>query len=357
MASLYKRKRSPFWWIKCRDAKPESPTFGKIKPFSTGMKVGVGLDTRRAREMCAECTLAETKFSSHSPDQFWNTWVPNYLKVHCEQPTTLIRYQTAWRMLSLYLAEKQIDLPRQVTRARCFDYMEWRAHPDPKAGKYKAGHNTAHTELKIFSLIMREAVVRGFAPFNPVLDLGINRKRVRVKPEYSDEHLAVIRGAIAKESEADRLFLSNSFEIARYQGCRLNETYLNPMTDVDIFDETRGLICFRLKGGKEHTAPLHPKLIPLFQNLKLAKKTETYPKPKYPSNKWRDFLRRHGIKKMLPGACFHSFRVTVITRLARKPGISESKAMAFIGHASTTVHRTYQRLRAEDLSDCMKALD
>jgi hypothetical protein len=53
--------------------------------------------------------------------------------------------------------------------------------------------------------------------------------------------------------------------------------------------------------------------------------------------------------------CFHCTRVTVITRLCRA-NVSESQAMRFVGHASETIHRVYQRLRAEDVSACVSAL-
>jgi hypothetical protein len=36
--------------------------------------------------------------------------------------------------------------------------------------------------------------------------------------------------------------------------------------------------------------------------------------------------------------------------------VPENLAKQFIGHASTTVHRGYQRLKPEDLSDCTDAL-
>jgi integrase len=359
MASLFKRPGSPYWWIKCRDCQPESPTLGQVIRYSTGYKIGVGSDTRAAKQLQAEKTLAESRFSVCSPKEAWGVWVSDYLTVYCK-PATLVRYRTIWRNLSDFLAEKEIHLPRQLTRARCLEYIEWRSHPDPKNGRYRAVHNTARLELKILSLIMREAVRRDFAPFNPVTALGIKHHRPKEKPEFTDVDLDMIWQAILKEPKESQTFFRNSFLIARYQGCRLKETHLNPMTDVDINEDgTAGIIRFRIKGDREHTTALHPELIPLFQELKKARAKETYAEPSgstRSSRKWFDFLKRHGIKKKIPGACFHSLRVSAVTRLARSRTIPESTAMRFIGHASTTVHRTYQRLRIEDLSGCLKAL-
>lgn len=357
MASIFKRKASPFWWIKCRDTKPESATVGKIIRFSTGLRIGVGPDTRAARQLCAEHSLSESKFSGSSPLEPWANWVPEYLKVHCKCQATLQRYQSVWRNLSMYLAEKSIDVPRQLTRVRCLEYIDWRAKPSREEGKYRAVQNTAQLELKILSLVMREAVRRNMAPFNPVQDLGVKRQRPREKPEFTDEHLAIIQAKIEDEPEPNRSFLMRSFLIARYQGCRLAETYLNPMSAVDIAgDGLSGIIRFRIKGDREHAAPLHPKLIAMFQQLKQEGAVLTYERPPNPSRKWFDFMKRTGIRKLVPGACFHCLRVTAVTRLARSRTIPESKAMRYVGHASTTIHRMYQRLRTEDLGDCMDAL-
>ncbi len=356
MASLFKRNGSPYWWIKCRDCQPESPTVGQVIRYSTGYKIGVGPDTRSAKQLQAEKTLAESRFSVCSPKESWGVWVPDYLTVYCKSPATLERYRTIWRNLSCFLTEKGIHLPRQLSRARCLEYMDWRSHPDRKNGKYRAVHNTAHLELKILSLIMREAVRRNFAPFNTVAELGVKRQRPKEKPEFTDSDLDMIWQAILKEPAETQLFFRNSFLIARYQGCRLNETHLDPRADVDIAEDgTSGIIRFRIKGGREHTTALHPELIPLFQELKKTRATETYAKPHNPSRKWFDFMKRNGIRKKIPGACFHSFRVSAVTRLARA-NVPESKTMRFIGHASLTVHRIYQRLRVEDLSECVKAL-
>jgi integrase len=92
-----------------------------------------------------------------------------------------------------------------------------------------------------------------------------------------------------------------------------------------------------------------------FRHLIARGATETYAPPKSPAKEWFNFLTRAGIKDLHPGACFHSLRVTAATTFARK-GIPEKKAMDYIGHASTTIHRSYVRLKPEDLSVCADAL-
>jgi hypothetical protein len=55
MAFLYKRSRSPYWWIKWRDER------GEIQRESLGLRIGIGSETKRAREIRAQRTLEEAK--------------------------------------------------------------------------------------------------------------------------------------------------------------------------------------------------------------------------------------------------------------------------------------------------------
>jgi Phage integrase family len=359
VASLYTRRRSPYWWIKFRD-----PIDGLEKRESSGYRVGVGNDTRKAREFQAEKTLAERRLSAKSQKEVWDIWVPPLLDQRYQSSKgppsagSHLRYCVAWRTLRLFLNEHNIALPRQLTRIHCLSYPKWRETPNKHQGKYRAGHNTALTELKLLGLLMKEAVISGFASANPCRELGMKRGDAKLRPEYSDEELDQIVAAIAKEPEPKRTIFANSFWIARYHGVRISETYLNPMTDIDLWQEKkeiRGLVRFKQKGSRLTTKPLHPKLIPLFQQLRAAGATETYPRPKSLSKEWFNFLHRCGIKDASPDACFHSLRVTVASRMARN-NISQRKAMEYLTHASTTVHQAYVRWRPEDVAECHDAV-
>lgn len=347
MASLFERARSPFWWIKFRDS-------NGIQRQSTGLRIGAGPDRRRAEQLRAEKTLAESKMTAGSQNERWENWVPDYLHLrYADAAASKLRTSVAWRTIRMFLAEREIYFPRQLTRSHCVEYMAWRQKPNKKCGKYAAGHNTAHLEIKILGLVMAESVLRNYAPFNPCRDLEIKRIRGKEKPELNEKIIAMIEGGIEKEPVRLRTFFRNSFDIARLHGCRLSETFLNPLTDVDMGQSNR--IRFKAKGGRMHTVLLHPGLIPLFTKLRADGATETYPMPKSPAKEWHKFLKRVGVKAILPNACFHSLRVTVASTLARK-GVSEKKAMSYLGHASTTVHRSYVRLKPEDLTECSDAI-
>lgn len=351
MASLYRRSNSPFWWIKFRD-----PITGITKRESTGHKIGVGPDTRRAEQMRAEKTLAESKMQAVNLDERWEHWIGDYIALrYAGAGRTLERYQTAWRTLKMFLTENGITMPRLWRREHCGQYMAWRQKHDKKNGKYRAGHNTALLELKFMRLIMDEAVRREYAPFNPCHGMQIKKVAGKVKPELTVDAIEKIRAAIQTEPEPLRTFFNNSFEISYYHGVRLSETWLNPMKDVQFTAPDRAKVTFKVKRGDLHTVFLHKQLVPLFKQLIEHGCKETYARPRGPSREWFRFLNRHGIKDILPNVCFHSLRVTVATKLARA-GVSEKRAMEYINHASTTVHRSYVRLRAEDLEECSDAI-
>lgn len=358
MAYIYKRGRSPFYWLSYKDAS------GQRKHVSTKCRIGVGPDERRAKQQEAEKTLLElTGASNPSANEKWAAWVPSFIDVTYGglNTATLERYQDSWASLRMFLDEVQVDSPRQLTREHCFKFVNWRRQPKCK-GRYNACLNTALVDLKILRIIMNEAVKRNYCAANPCAKLGIKRGKGKIKPEYTDEHLNIIERAI--EGVADqtrRAFFRRSFLISRYQGCRLNETRLNPQTAVTIETgpdgQKHGTINFHVKGDKDHTTRLHPKLIPLFEELKADKVTMTWENPttnrQWASCQWFRFLS--DIKGLPQGACFHSFRVTVITRLARNQ-VPETLAQSYVGHASTTVHRTYQRLQPDDLGPCTAVL-
>lgn len=342
MASLYKRPRSPFWWIKFRDAA------GAVRCESTGLRVGRGDDYRRAQDLRAERTLAERKSGTVHHAEHWPQWVPQYIDLAAGR--TQERYLSAWRSLRIFFEEKEITAPRQLTYQHCADYMPWRLKPNKARGKWRAGRNTAILELKVLRWLLREAVRRGYAPGNPARELVLRREPRKLFPEYTRDQLEQIADAIEREpDEAARTQLRNSFLIARYHGVRLRETNVNPVRDVQLWPSDRptaahgleGSIRFHQKGGKVKDKPLHPKLIPLFQDLIARKQTTTYP-PAAWSGRWFRFLVRAGLKAQNPNACFHSLRVTVKNQLDAA-GVPTEIVREYLSHTPQDVHSSYGR--------------
>ncbi len=354
MASIYERDDSRFIWIKFRDGT------GKVIQRSTGYKKDVPTEYRLARVMCAERTADEFRHGrtvrTGGQAEEW-TWVPEFIQA---RHTGLTRrgYSVAWTTLKIFLDHAEVRSPQALTRKHCFEYIEWRKTKDGK-GKFAAKHNTALSEMKVLSVVMGEAVERGLAIANPCLGLKIRRQRPKQKVEITDAECATIRTHIADVKEpALWEMLHYSFEITRFQGCRLMETQLDPLRDVSIFTrdgEKRGTITFRQKGGRDFTTVLSAKLIPLFEDLQTRGRNYTWRTPEgmthnWAAGRWHKFFRR--VVK-LPHLSIHCNRVTFISELARG-NVPEGKARAMVGHANSLSHRIYQRLQLDDLWEASK---
>lgn len=353
MASLYRQKKSGFWWIKFRD--PARPVFDRRgnevpRRESTGLKVGSGSDYRAARQLVADRSAAESRLTGGAPLQRWKVWVAPFLKLRYRRSAqSLLRYEIAWKSVAFFLEEHDVNIPRQLTRQHCLDYFAWREKSDVGNGKYNAGHNTALLEIKLLGLVMKEAVLRNFAPANPARELGIKRDAVRKPCEFTDADLQEIDKAIDLVPEPDRTMLRRSSLIARCHGVRLSETCVNPMRDVVLGPDPA--ITFHQKGGKVRTKPLHPSLIPLFAELQKAQAQVVFERPKSFAKEWHNFFKRAGLKTRLPNACFHSFRVTVENRL-RRGGIEKALRMEYLSHEAKDVNSGYDRFTLAELRAC-----
>lgn len=113
MASLIKRKGSPFWFIQYRQG-------DKWNKRSTGLRHSVSAETRKAREECAKQTLKELTVSRVGGESRWDAWVLKFLEGrYADRQKTLARYKTTWRTWMLYLDKLGVELPMQVTHVHC----------------------------------------------------------------------------------------------------------------------------------------------------------------------------------------------------------------------------------------------
>lgn len=342
-ASVYAREGSPrfrvsYWCPRRQKRVHETTPFFITDPHGR----------RKALDFAAE----RSKFARADKDvgggDRWERWVDDFIinRYH-ESPKTLQRMRYAWRQWATFLHERGIHVPRGLDYAGVLGFIAWRqAQVKPRSGRHP-GKNTALCDVRVMSVIMREAMRRGFAESNHCEKLGITKDRARQKPEMTEAEIATIR----RELETRPEWMRTAFEIALHQGCRLTETAL-PLANVDLERQT---IMFSAKGrkGAKHvfTTRLHPALAPLMARKLAAGEAVTCVLPQMAAKEWWLFFK--AIK--LPHLCFHCTRVTVVTRLARA-GVPMAQAMAFVGHASETIHRVYQRLATADLGGAVQAL-
>ncbi|MEQ2005247.1 MAG: tyrosine-type recombinase/integrase [Limisphaerales bacterium] len=337
MASLFKRKGSRNWWISFRKR-------GKRWHRSLRYKHDVSADTRKAREECARQTLREMTESGQQAESRWEGWVPGFFaQRYATMPKTKHRYEITWRTFLLFFDRMDITSPAQIGYKEVMEFLAWRQNPDVK-GVYPSSRNTAIHEVKMLGAILQEAVRRGYIVANPARGLGLIRDKPKEKAEITLAEEAIIR----RELPNWPAWMQACFEIAMATGCRLRETAID-LANVDV---DAGTMHFIAKGGRVHSLMIPPVLLPLFRRLKAegAKKACELPKSG-PSKFWWSFFRKVG----LPHLCFHCIRVTVVTRLARA-GIPERLTMRYVGHASSTVHAIYTKLRPADLQSCIEAL-
>jgi hypothetical protein len=344
VASLYPKKKSPFWWIAYTD-----PLTGKSRNESTKQRKDNTEETRKARQQCAQLTANELSIPRQGRRGDDWAWVTAFLSAHYPNNLTLIRSKSAWFALQIYLRTKRIVSPRYLTREHCMDYIPWRLGELSALGLRKAKHNTARVELQFLSAIMREAVLRSRATANPCLQLGIKRAAGKIKPEITESQIRVIEKRLKTESgqypynEAMQI----AWAIAIRHACRLTETCV-AMADVDLRD---GTITFRTKGGQNQTKLLHPELVALFRRLKREGRRVAYDMPDNWPKKWKYFFARCGLHDI----SFHSTRVSGVNIL-RRAGVDPRVTRDYVGHASTTVHRGYERWRPDDHAPAVKAL-
>jgi site-specific recombinase XerD len=342
MASLYKRDRSPFWWVAFEDEEK-----GKRVWKSTGFRINDPIEHRKARSLEAELTARERKRTTHGAEEKWESWVGPFLKRHCKTAATYGRYNLGWSWVRTYLHEKRLLTPAAVTYRDALGYLEWRTSFKKKRGK-SVQKNTALNDMKTFRIIMRQAVRLGFCPGNPCDRLGVEKDEVKEKPALTDQEIRDIRLLLKKQPE----WMQISFEIAIHTGCRQAETQIE-MKEIDIKRKT---ISFTSpKGGREKafTVPLPAALEPLLARLHaLDRRFTLVNPPKMMGKEWWRFFK-YELKR--PDLCFHCTRVTFVTRLARG-GVPISAAMRLVNHSSTLVHQIYQRLAVDDVRDWGKVI-
>lgn len=348
--SVYPRKGSPKWYVSYWCVK-------KMKRIheATPWRIDDPAGRKHALRFAAAKSEEAAAMRGNAKHETWGAWVEKFLSDRFrQQRKTLTRYLNAWDWIRVYLDEKKLPLPAGVDYNHVIKYLDWRTSKKRHCGKMIT-RNTALTEVKVWGGIMGEAMRRGFATSNPCLRLGLRRDPPREKPEMSNEEVAVIRAELKKREGAlpiTEQWMTVSFELALHHGCRLSATQI-PFSAISL-EQSRLTLHEKGKNGqpKIFTVGIHDGVRGLLLRLREAGATVTCRMPAMPSKVWHDFFR--GLQ--LGHLCFHCTRVTVITRMARG-GVPIQQAMAYVGHASESVHRIYQRLKPEDLALCRQALN
>ena len=333
MASLFKKERSPFWHIRWKQ--PD----GSWKKESTGQRWDHPTETAKAKEIRATFEASEHRHSS-TKHVGWD-WVASYFADAALSDLTVLRYNTAWNWISMWLTETGLDVP-DVRYAHVAKYMTWRIGKKHKGGKPGA-RNTAILEVKTLAKVMTEAVRRDLIVASPLAALNLKRTPPKTKRAFTDEEVDQCRKALLA---GDEEWMRVSFDIALFTGCRLRETRI-PMACIDLDSDLPTITFPHPKGGasESFTVIVPDGLMPLLRELTASGKTHTFDAfPFQPSRRWQQFFKVQKIQDV----CFHCLRVTKVT-LLRQQDVPREDAMRMVNHSSELVHLKYDRHKVSHL--------
>jgi integrase len=360
VGSVYQRTGRAHWYAKIRD--PKTLTWrGVATPFLVDSAAG----KRKALLWAAERDRLGQENIRVAGQELFARWVVPWLQQHFGyNQKTLDRYVTAWAHLYDFIYEHSLHHPREIGYKHAAEYLTWRTKQTRRRGT-PINHNTALTEMKVMSRIMREAVRREYIDANPWAQLGIRRQRVRHTRAMTLEEIEVIRAALREREGAlplTKRWMTISFEIALHSSARLSETaipfdriHLDARTDPARKINLDRMTLFRKgKNGepKIHPLPIHPVLRGLLLELRAAGARQTCELPRMAAKEWWKLRRDLNLQHLT----FHSTRSTLATELHRN-GVSLQKAKEILGHKSDAVHQVYLHLSAADVADELAGID
>lgn len=288
--------------------------------------------------------MAEEKRLEADPVEGWK-WVLPYLEIkHRAVQSTLETYQRLWRNLVVFLVESKIESPGMLKRQDAFDYIDWRTRQVKQKSRKSPKQNTALGELKLLGALMDEAVRRAYCASNPVRKLGVEAEEAEIKLEITVEEQRIIERELASRPA----WMRRSFTLAIRTGLRFSETRIFRQ-QVDFRSGGRILI-EKPKGGrkKAFSIPIYHSIRPIVQEWWDGKEPCTWTvaqnERKITGLLWHRFFVEVG----LPHLCFHSTRVTYITR-GMRAGVPEAVMMKMVNHGSKLVSRIYQRWTTDDV--------
>jgi integrase len=349
---VFPRTGSPFWWIYYYTGPKQrvQESSKKRRDDPLGWKQAYDLAKSKARDFGA---------LGRAGNAVWDSWVEEWIESRMPNDNQLKSRKTAlqhWRFIRAFLGDRGVDSPVGLSYNLAMEYFAWRKENKRLPSRPKV--QTAVTEMALLKRVMHEAVRRGFAHANPIADMELVRPKHKEKPEIMPEEEALIRQELTRREghlPLTERWMTVSFEIAIRHGWRIAETSF-PLSRINF---TTWQVSVHQKGDRWRTVPVHPELRPMFTELRRlgAKLSCVFPdnSQQRASYWWSMMLRgceRDNVAGILPHLCFHCCRVTVISRMARA-GIPERLIMEWVGHASTAVHRIYQRVRADDLEKCI----
>ena len=326
MASIYHKNGSPVIWIRYKNE--EDKWKGKPRQYRWN---NFG-EVRQAKLLARKQTEIEQTRPRRGSHYDFDAWVVGWLtgKYGGNNRGTLESYLQTWRPIKRFLDANDLTAPHQIKREFAESYLAARTK--------KVCRNTAIRDIKIFGMILEEALRREYITANPLRRLGLKRAPAKHKDVWEDDEIWKVAEALVKTPR----WMRCTFFFGLYQACRLRQCQL----DLSAVDFSRNTICYPaslMKTAVDFAQPIDPRFAPILKRLVAeagrAGDTKLCTVPWDASLKYRAMFKRLKLTHL----CHHGLRATWITRAAIN-GVKETEAMAFVFHSSREVHGVYRRL-------------
>lgn len=342
MASLYKRKQSPYYWISYKDSE------GKWRNKNTEYRIDNPGDRRNAHLAAEEQTLIEkrSRVEQKQTGSEWEGWVLQWVEFKWGHKTTNTPKQYRKHVFKWLRFFKKFGIPgpAQFKREHLADYMTWRK---------EVGRNTIIQEIKFMKMVLNEAEARGYIIKNPIRSERMEGAKPKAKSVWTRAEIDTVRAALGTP---DNKFgwLHVSFMLGYYQASRIGQSVL-PISCIDLERKIIHWPDQLVKGSKGFDQAIDPRFLPILKELiahrqQLGKGT-LCDMTSFCSLGWRRFLDSLGFRHL----SHHGLRSVWVTRAALA-GIPESAAKKFVNHTSSVVHQIYTRITAMDLAPMLEKL-
>lgn len=329
MAEIYKRDKSPFWWISYTNTSRVRVSTGirhedrKQPPKDSPVwELRRTIEERQARTKFGAAPMLETNPVS----EFFRDYLLDLSRN--VRPSSLKRYGFFTQAVTRYLEDMTVE---QVTYAEASRYVAHRT-------KCGVGPATLRGEVRFLNKAWAEARKLHLCEFteNP-WTFTFKQERIEKEP-FTDAELAAI---LAQPMPA---WLRLAVDIARYTGARSSS-----IKDLRWEDINHEAIHFRTSKTTAFTMPLHPHLLAVLEGQRgtgkvlppeVLSKTDGY---------FSQMFKGICIRAKVPRGHFHLFRHTFITRLALA-GVEQRVTQLLANHASADVNRHYTHANAAALA-------
>lgn len=367
MASVHKRKHSPFWYMKFRDLTKNKVVFLKT-PISYGDKgskekalefarthYNASGGQYRTREQISQklnelCILSGANVKE-SP--LLGTWLERWLE-EVKSTRAYKTYRSYLKTIKLFKEPMQSELGRSLdffTRDKAHEFFKFLQNP-----KHKISNSTINQHLRNIQGCFTDA--KDYMPINPFHGIKhLQEEKIKRVPFTEQEVFKLLEFS----KGAYRSFIM----LGAYTGARIADCAQMRWEGLDFKNQS---ITFKMKKkrGKEYTIAMHDSLKNYLLSLP-NRPSEGFVCESMAgldsegrsglSSQFKYFMERAGMDfkavesasgKKFSTKTFHSFRHYVATTMQHK-GIPQEIRMMQVGHDDKSVHSGYSHAKHQTL--------